>query len=124
MTDDELIQKMCELWIGNAHELGRVKMRQVLALVRAHDCTQLAKEEAERLRAWYKALALKDGPNRGFWGRAAAKAITERKQAEAEAARLRDLILHETGEDKDGLMPHEPREALLILRRAALQEGG
>jgi len=39
----------------------------------------------------------------------------------AELAALRALILHETGEDKDGLMPHEPREALLILRRTALE---
>ena len=29
-------------------------------------------------------------------------------------------VLHETGEDEEGLMPHEPREALLLLRQKAL----
>ena len=40
----------------------------------------------------------------------------------AHADRLRalaELVMQETGEDSDGLMLHEPREALVILRRAA-----
>jgi hypothetical protein len=32
---------------------------------------------------------------------------------------LARLVLHETSEDSEGFMPHEPREALLLLRTAA-----
>lgn len=34
-------------------------------------------------------------------------------------AELASLVLVETGEDKEGNLPHHPREALVILREAA-----
>lgn len=46
-------------------------------------------------------------------------ALAARDERVRELEALRNLVLTETGEDGEGNMPHEPREALLILRKAA-----
>lgn len=61
--------------------------------------------------------------DRGALPTIACKPAAGQNESGSEIERLRGLaalVVRETGEDEDGLMPHEPREALLILREAAL----
>lgn len=48
-----------------------------------------------------------------------AKAYAQLFAAAPDLLALARLIEHETGEDENGELPHEPREALLVLRDAA-----